>query len=284
MNELISVVVSTYNRPDALAVVLRSLSRQSDTNFEVLVADDGSGPQTRDVIEAWRPRLQVPVKHVWQEDKGFRLSEIRNRAFLASAGRYFIWLDGDCITPPAFVAAHRALAEPGYFVGGNRVLMSQALSERIIAEGLEPETWAFSTWIRLRLTGEVNRIVPLLRLPLGPLRKLKERDWEGVRGGNMAFFREDLERADGFDMSYEGWGPEDSDLVIRVLRSGTKRKDGRFATGVLHLWHQEADRSRLKGNRTMLDTLLQNDRVRALKGLSEFTSREPGDTRASAQF
>jgi glycosyltransferase involved in cell wall biosynthesis len=268
VTELISLIVATYNRADAMDAVLRSLARQSDRNFEIIIADDGSGQEIRDMIAAWTPRLGVPVTHVWHEDRGYCLPEIRNKAMRASAGRYIIWLDGDCIARPDFVAAHRALAEPGFFVGGNRVLLSQSLTERILAEKLEPETWSYAHWLWLRMRGEANRVVPLLRLPLGPLRKLHARRWQGVRGGNMAFFRADLERIDGFDASYVGWGPEDSDAVIRVIRSGIRRKDGRFATGVLHLWHPEVDRSRLAANRAKLDELLGNDRVRALRGLS----------------
>ena len=94
MNELISLVVSTYNRPDALGACLRSLLAQNDRNFEIVVADDGSGPATRDVIKAWAAEAGVPVGHVWQEDRGFRLAEIRNRAIAASAGSYLIFLDG----------------------------------------------------------------------------------------------------------------------------------------------------------------------------------------------
>jgi glycosyltransferase involved in cell wall biosynthesis len=268
VNELISVIVAVYNRADALAAVLRSLARQRDRNFEIVIADDGSGSEVRDVIAAWTPRLGVSIKHVWHEDRGYCLPEIRNKALRASAGRYIVWLDGDCITRPDFVAAHRALAELGCFVGGNRVLLSERLTRRILAENLEPETWSAATWLMLRLRGDANRVVPLFGLPLGPLRKLQAKRWEGVRGGNMAYFRADLERVDGFDASYVGWGPEDSDMVIRMIRSGIRRKDGRFATGVLHLWHKEADRSRLVANRAKLDELLKSDRVRALRGLS----------------
>jgi glycosyltransferase involved in cell wall biosynthesis len=281
VNELISLIIATYNRADAMNAVLRSLARQSDKNFEIIIADDGSGQEIRDTVAAWTPRLGVPVKHVWHEDRGYRLPEIRNQAMRASSGRYLVWLDGDCIARSDFVAAHRSLAEPGYFVAGNRVLLSQALSERIIAERLEPETWSVAKWMALRLRGEANRAIPLLRLPLGPLRKLHARRWEGVRGGNMAYFREDLVRIDGFDASYVGWGPEDSDAVIRVIRSGILRKDGRFATGVLHLWHKEADRSRLEANRAKLDNLLNSDRVRALRGLSAL-GEEPVTLRQTA--
>src|SRR5207302_5594987 len=110
--------------------------------------------------------------------------------------------------------------------------------------------------------------LPLLSLPLGSLRKRLAEEWEGVRGGNFAFFRADLDRVDGFETSFVGWGLEDSDIVIRMIRSGVKRKDGRFATGVLHLWHEEADRSQLAAHRAKLDVLLKSDRVRALRGLS----------------
>jgi glycosyltransferase involved in cell wall biosynthesis len=267
----ISVIVSTYNRPDALGATLRALSRQIDKRFEVVVADDGSGPATRDMIDAWRSKLGMTLKHVWQADRGFRLAEIRNRALVASSGDYLVFLDGDCIARPDFIVAHRALAEPGFFVSGNRVLLSRPLTEDILANNLEPEHWGFADWARHRARGDINRLLPLLpllRLRLGPLRKRLGGSWEGVRGGNFAFHRADLERVDGFETAFTGWGLEDSDIVIRMIRAGVKRKDGRFGTGMLHLWHPEADRSRLSANQALLDELIKSDRVRALSGLS----------------
>jgi glycosyltransferase involved in cell wall biosynthesis len=268
MDDLISVVVATYNREDALGAVLRSLSGQTDRRFEVIVADDGSAAATGEAVQACKPRLGVPLKHVWHEDRGFRLAEIRNRAIGASAGGYCIFLDGDCIARPSFVAAHRALAEPGHFVTGNRILLSRLLSERILREGLEPESWGLGRFVAHRWRGELNRAAPLIRLPLGPLRKLGGGRWLGARGSNMAFFRADLERVDGFDASYTGWGREDSDLFVRLIRSGVRRKDGRFATAVLHLWHPEAQRSELPDNQAKLDLTLRSGRSRALRGLS----------------
>jgi glycosyltransferase involved in cell wall biosynthesis len=268
MAELISVIVATYNREDALGAVLRSLARQTEARFEVVVADDGSRPATAAVIAAWTSRMPVPLKHVWHEDRGFRLAEIRNRAIRASAGAYCIFLDGDCMARPDYVAAHRGLAEPGYFVTGNRVLLSPALSERILAGGLEPESWGLEHFLAQCWRRDVNRVAPLLGLPLGPLRKLGGRRWQGARGSNVACFRDDLERVDGFDAAFTGWGREDSDLFVRLLRSGVRRKDGRFATGVLHLWHPESERSGLLDNQAKLDLVLQGDRLRALQGLS----------------
>jgi len=268
MAELISVIVTTYNREDALGAVLRSLSRQSEQRFEVVVADDGSRPATAAVVAAWTSRMPGPLKHVWHEDRGFRLAEIRNRAIRASAGTYCIFLDGDCMARPDYVAAHRRLAEPGYFVTGNRVLLSSALSERVLAGALEPESWGLEHFLARRWRRDVNRFAPLIGLPLGPLRKLGGRRWHGARGCNVACFRDDLERIDGFDAAFTGWGREDSDLFVRLIRSGVRRKDGRFATGVLHLWHPESERSRLSDNQGKLDLVLHSDRLRALHGLS----------------
>jgi glycosyltransferase involved in cell wall biosynthesis len=268
MVELISVIVATYNREDALGAVLRSLSRQTEERFEVVVADDGSRPATAAVVAAWTSHMPVPLKHVWHEDRGFRLAEIRNRAIRASAGTYCIFLDGDCMARPDYVAAHRGLAEPGYFVTGNRVLLSPALSERVLAGGLEPESWGLENFLARRWRGDVNRFAPLIGLPLGPLRKLGGRRWQGARACNVACFRDDLERVDGFDAAFTGWGREDSDLFVRLIRSDVRRKDGRFATGVLHLWHPESERSRLSDNQDKLDLILHSDRLRALHGLS----------------
>ena len=267
----ISVIVSTYNRPDALNATLRSLARQGEKNFEIVVADDGSGPQTRELVRTWAAKLDGPLRHVWQEDRGFRLAEIRNRAIAASAGDYLIFLDGDCVARPDFVAAHRALAEVGYFVGGNRVLLSETLTVDILARSLEPEHWSLGAWAAHRARGDINRLLPLTSLPLGPLRKRLATEWEGVRGGNFAFHRADLERVDGFETSFTGWGLEDSDIVIRMIRSGVRRKDGRFATGVLHLWHPEAGRAGFAANKVQLAELIASGRVRALSGLSALT-------------
>ena len=268
MAELISVIVTTYNREDALEAVLRSLGRQTDRVFEVVVADDGSTAATAAVINAWKGKVGRCLDHVWHEDRGFRAAEIRNRAILTSRGAYCIFLDGDCIVRPDFVGTHRRLAEPGYFVTGNRILLSRELTERVLREGLTPESWSFGRWLAQRLRGRVNRLSALLHLPLGPLRQLRRHAWRGARSCNLAVWRSDLDRVDGFDADYSGWGKEDSDIIVRLLHAGVCRKDGVFATGVLHMWHPEADRARLTENERKLSDSLAGDRIRALRGLS----------------
>ena len=264
----ISIIVTTYNRPDALEAVLRGLTRQSDENFEVVVADDGSAPETAAMLKSWQSGLRQPLTHVWQEHRGFRASEIRNRAILASSGAYCIFLDGDCIPRSDFVLEHRQLAEVGWFVVGNRVLMSKHLTDRVLSQNLEPELWSLADACRARFNGDINRIAPLLQASLGPVRKMRPQHWWGARSCNLAVWRADLDRVDGFDNSYVGWGLEDSDLLVRLLRAGVNRKDGRFSTGVLHLWHPLADPSLLSANQMLLESIQHSNRILSVNGLS----------------
>jgi glycosyltransferase involved in cell wall biosynthesis len=266
--ELISIILTTYERPDALALVLASLAGQSDRGFEVIVADDGSGPETAALLQSSAPQLGAPLRQVRHEHRGFRAGEIRNRAILASRGAYCIFLDGDCVARPDFVAAHRRLAEPGWFVAGNRVLLSPSCTQSVLQKKVRPETWATPRMLAARWRSEINRVLPAMRLPLGPLRRLRSSKWEGARSCNLAVWRSDLDRVDGFDAAFSGWGLEDSDLLVRLLHAGIHRKDGAFATGVLHLWHAESDRSSLPDNRARLDAVIASDRIRAERGLT----------------
>ena len=276
MSDLISVIVTTYNREDALEAVLRSLAGQTDGDFEVIVADDGSGPPTAALLKRCRGKVGRRLDHVWQEDRGFRAAEIRNRAILAARGSYVVFLDGDCLVQPDFIATHRRLAEPGVFVTGNRVLLSPALTARVLTEKLAPERWSLAQWLAQRARGGVNRLSALWHLPLGPLRRLRSRRWRGARSCNLAVWRADLERVDGFDADYSGWGKEDSDIIVRLLHASVRRKDGVFATGVLHLWHPQADRAQLSANERRLSQSLAHDRVRARRGLSALQATAAG--------
>jgi glycosyl transferase family 7 (putative galactosyltransferase) len=220
------------------------------------------------------------VAHAWHRHDGFRAGEIRNRAIAASSGGYCVFLDGDCIPRADFIAQHRRLAEPGWFVAGNRILMSAELTAEVLERGIGAEQWDIFALLKRR--DVINRVLPALTLPLGPLRKLSPERWEGARTCNLAVARTDLDRVDGFDTSFNGWGLEDSDLAIRLLHAGVRRKDGRFATGVIHLWHPEEDRAQLSANQARLDTVLRGDRVRAQAGLSALARRAPDDQARAA--
>jgi len=267
----LSVIVTTYNRTDALEAVLAGYLDQSDRNFQLVVADDGSGPDTAEAVSRFARSAPFPVLHVWQEDQGFRAAAARNRAIAAAGSDYIVFSDGDCIPLPGFVAGHRRLAEEGWFVTGNRVLLSAEMTGRVLREPGIVRGRGAAAWASGRLRGEVNRLLPLLPLPLPAFfRKAGRNSWEGAMTCNLAAWRPDLLRVNGLDESYSGWGLEDSDLVIRLLRSGVLRKSARFAAPVLHLWHREQDRSALAENRLRLEAILKSDRVRAARGVDRY--------------
>jgi glycosyltransferase involved in cell wall biosynthesis len=246
----IAVIVTTYNRPDALAAVFEGLRAQQDRAFEIIVADDGSGEETATVVDAYRKRGDLAVDKVWQEDRGFRAGAVRNRALALTKAEYVIFTDGDCLPLPDFIAGHRRLAEGGWFVAGNRILMSEQLSRRILTEQLPAHTWPAGRWLSLFLKGQIR--------------------WRGVMTCNLAAWRKDLLAVNGFDEAYEGWGLEDSDLTLRLLHSGVNRKSARFATPVVHLWHPENDRGALEENWLRLAALSRSRRTRAKRGVDRY--------------
>lgn len=266
----IAVIVTTYNRPDALAAVLEGYLAQSDRDFEVLVADDGSTSDTAEVVRQFQQRAPFPVHHVWQEDDGFRAAAARNRALAAAKADYIIFTDGDCIPPVDFVAQQRKLSEPGCFLSGNRLLLSQSFTEQLLKEKIPVHLWRFGDWLRAYRAGHISRLQPLLRLPDSALRKVSPRRWQGAKTCNLSAFRDDLFKVNGLDESYTGWGQEDSDLVVRLIRAGLINKSARFSAPVLHLWHKENDRSHLEENKQRLQQVLHATHIRALKGVDQY--------------
>ncbi|NOT11142.1 MAG: glycosyltransferase family 2 protein [Methylococcaceae bacterium] len=268
---LISVIITTYNWPEALAASLQSLFAQVDHHFEILVADDGSSHATADMLKDRFFKGPVPLKHIRHDDRGFRAGTIRNKAVANSIGDYLIFIDGDCIVFPDFISTHRNLARQGYFVPGNRVLLSKPFTQAVLNKPIALYELSFRNFFLYRLAGKINRIAPLLRLPLGPLRTIKPRHWQKAMTCNLGIWKQDFIEVNGFDELFEGWGYEDSDLVIRLIHNGVKRKEGRFAVPVLHLWHRQNDQSQHDQNlRRLMERLQQNDFIRAEKGLSQY--------------
>ncbi len=233
----IDVIISTYNRPDALRAVLVSLETQSDRRFCVTIADDGSGPTTADVVREFSERGVLRVKHIWQEDRGFRLAAIRNRALAAGDSDYVVFLDGDCIVARDFVENHVKLAERGFFVRGSRVNLREAFTQAVLDKGLPIHRWGIARWIAVRLKGGARRMSPLLRIPLGPLRKVGGNRGKHAAGSNIAVWRGAIVDVNGFEEAFEGYGYEDWEFLDRLYRLGVRRKNGRYSIPYYHLWH-----------------------------------------------
>jgi glycosyltransferase involved in cell wall biosynthesis len=272
-DKLVSVIVSTYNRPDALQQVLRGCAAQTDKNFEVVVADDGSGEATRaTVAEAAEAaaRSALTIEHVWHPDEGFRLAAIRNKGIARSRGSYLIFLDGDCVPQRQFVAHHRALAEAGTMVTGSRILLGAALTSDALGRGLPLQDQAAGFWFKQRLAGQVNKILPIfVNLPDAAIRRVHGFKWRGIKGCNLAAWRTDVERVNGFDESFTGWGHEDADFVVRLFNAGVGPKRGFCATEVFQLWHAEQARDRAGPNRDRVLARLAERTIRATHGLDD---------------
>jgi glycosyltransferase involved in cell wall biosynthesis len=273
----LSLVITTYDRPDALAAVVRACFMQDDKNFEIIIADDGSAANTAACIERLARASPVPLRHVWQPDQGFRAAMARNRGILAARGDYLVFLDGDCIPQRDFIARHRALARPGWLVSGSRILMSEALTRRVLDHGIDVAAASRITHLGWRLGGHINKVAQLLvRWPdIGRRtgRNARRFNWRRIKSCNLAVWRSDLARVNGFDESFTGWGYEDSDLVLRLFHAGVLRTDGAFATEVFHLWHREAGRDRAASNRQAVLERAGTNITQAVRGLREHTTR-----------
>jgi glycosyltransferase involved in cell wall biosynthesis len=246
---MISILLATYNWPQALKLCLESLSTQTDLDFEIIIADDGSTSETKSLIEAIQAEFPVKITHLWQEDQGFRKTRILNQAIKVACGEYLIFLDGDCIVQPDFIAQHRALAQAQHLVTGSRILLDDALSKKLISWSC----WDFkkfsSNLLSDRLSGGINKYWPLkIKLGDGSWRNYDKFVWRRIKGCNMACWKADAQAIGGFDEAMTGWGHEDADFVFRLQNQGLIRKSGSWSTEVLHLYHHINDQSNAAEN------------------------------------
>lgn len=264
----ISVVITTYNRSDALLAVLQALLVQDDSGFEVVVADDGSRDEHVQAILTSPLSHALRLVHVWHPDIGFTASRARNRGVGASCGDYVVFLDGDCVPETDFIRRHRQLAEAGFLVNGSRVMLSEELTSSIVcsADCAHGRTWW--QWCRWRASGQVSKLMGLLRLPDGRYRHQPTFKWKGIRSCNMGVWRCDFDKVNGFDESFVGWGHEDADFVLRLHNAGVLRKNGFCATEVYHLWHREFSRSQESVNAATVRMRMGNRQVLPCEGFT----------------
>ncbi len=245
----ISLIITTYNWKEALELSLMSALTQLELPHEIIVADDGSRPDTGELVCRIAERSPVPLLHSWQEDRGFRLARSRNRALARASGDYMLLIDGDIVLHPSFVMDHRRIARMGYFVQGGRALLdAQASAQMIASKRLQLNFWS---------RGLENRKNILHCWPLASfcawcsLSRLP-----GVRTCNFAFWREEAVHVNGFNEEFEGWGREDSEFTARLMHRGVRRRNIKFAALAYHLYHPENDRRLLSRNdRILRDTL-----------------------------
>jgi glycosyltransferase involved in cell wall biosynthesis len=266
----LSLVVSTYEWPEALDAVLRGLAAQSDRSFDVVVADDGSGSETERIVARWRDVFGTRLVHAWQPDEGFRLARVRNLGAANACGSHLVFIDGDCIPRRHFVAAINRGLIPGWFLAGTRVQLSEELSHAILRDRVPIGSWS------------VVKLAARARRGIRGWRHLTPRDrrraWRAKlpdfapRGNSYGFCtgvaRADFELVNGFDTRFVGWGDQEVDLAVRLRRSGLRCGYAGPPSVLLHLWHP----SHVPEDRPtwwLLQETIESDRTEAIEGYRE---------------
>jgi glycosyltransferase involved in cell wall biosynthesis len=258
-----SLIISTYNREDALELVLKSVIALNEYPDEVIIADDGSGLSTKKLITNYQQSFPISLLHCHQEDEGFRLARIRNKATAMSSGECIIFIDGDMILHPSFIADHKRNAMIGRYIQGSRVLLDKDTTNRAMNNGIYSFT-PFSSGIKNRFNA---MHLPLLSTAVSTYMS-KKQTYHGVRGCNMSFMKSDLIKVNGFNEAFIGWGREDSECIIRMLNTGIERFNLRLGGIAYHLWHKEhVNPELLQKNNQELECALLEQRVFCPEGL-----------------
>ena len=259
-----SLIVSTYNWPEALELCLLSIKKQSVYPSEVIIADDGSTEATKKLIDQYKVNFPVPLLHVWQPDEGFKLSQIRNKAIATARKEYIIQIDGDLILHRKFVEDHLKFSKKGYFVTGSRVMINEEFSKIL----LSTKKVTFSLFNKGLYNISNGFRLKLLASYLG--KKYRINDIYYMRGCNMAFWRTDLIKVNGYNEGFRGWGREDNEIAARLLNNGTKKLVFKFGGVVFNLFHEEKSRSNINLNDDLLKNAVHHKSTYCLKGLDQY--------------
>ncbi|HEU5134717.1 MAG TPA: glycosyltransferase family 2 protein [Steroidobacteraceae bacterium] len=267
----LALAITTFERPDALAAVLDCVGRQRVAPAEIIVADDGSGATTREVIGKFMTVSAVPVRLVSQPHEGFRVTRLRNLAIAATSADYVVFIDGDMLPHPEFIADHRRHARPGFYTQGVRVHTDADLTRKLIAQpSVPPSMWAAGL-------GGLRRLYLLHSPVMASMTRLLANGFIAIKGCNQGFWRDDLVRVNGFDEAICGWGAEDKELSARLGNAGVRRQTLLFGGIACHLHHAPASRAALPANLAALDRTRRERRVRCERGLdAHLVSRAHG--------
>jgi glycosyltransferase involved in cell wall biosynthesis len=270
-----SVIVSTYNQPAWLEKVLQGYARQGRQDFELIIADDGSGDETRDLIAAFARESPFPLRHIWHEDRGYRRSIILNAAILASRGDYLVFSDGDCIPRRDFVDTHITLRKEGTFLSGGSVYLSMAVSKAISLDDVRSGRFAEAGWLAglgERLGRHRLRLVPRgLRADLLDSLTTTRPTWNL---NNASTWRDPIFAVNGMEMEMQ-YGGADRALGSRLENLGLKGKRARFRAVLLHLDHSRPYKTKesIRRNKAIRRRIVTEKEVRAREGLMELFAR-----------
>ena len=257
-----SLVITTYNWKEALELVLKSSMVQSELPDEIIIADDGSKEDTKELIESFSKTSLVPVIHSWQEDSGFRAAASRNRAIAKASGEYIVLIDGDMILHRDFIKDHKKNALKNYFLQGGRVLLTEKKTKNVF----EKKQISFSFFE----DGVLNRKNAIHCNILSKIFSNKKDTLKGVRSCNISFFKKDCLKVNGFNEEFIGWGREDSEFIVRMLNKGIHRQTIRFNCLAFHIWHNENKRDSLCKNDQILKNAIEKRTHWCKNGINKY--------------
>ena len=262
-----SLLITTYNWKEALRLSVESAFRQTLLPREIIIADDGSRDDTRKEIDLLRARSPIPIVHVWQPDEGFQAAKIRNRGIAAASGDYIVCIDGDILLDPYFVEDHLFYAQPGCCVCAKRVKLLPKSTETILARRKFQQPFFLSPQIRFGYNFYAIRNRFLCNCMIYKITDCRLRP--RIMSANMAFWKSDAVKVNGFDEAYTTWGLEDRDFSLRLRHAGVALKCLRFAANEFHLYHpSEAKKSVV--NSEQFNQCAAQKRIRAEKGLDQY--------------
>jgi len=260
-----ALLISTYNWKEALELILKSILTQSKMPDEILIADDGSTKDTSELIKKYQSIITSPIKHIWQEDIGFRKAQILNKSIAQTDVDYIIQIDGDCILHKEFIADHIKKAKKGIYLYGSRVNILPGFVNEIFDKGI----------IKFHFTSkEIKNKTRTLHIPfLSNFYKPHEGISKKFRGCNVSYWRKDFIDVNGYNEDFEGWGREDSDLAIRMGNNGILAKRLRYAGIVYHIHHTINSKNNLKRNDELQSKTINEKMIWNKNGINKYLKK-----------
>lgn len=260
-----SLLISTYNWPQALEACLKSVIKQTIKPNEILIADDGSTEETTQLINNFKSKTNIPITHVWHEDNGFRKTIVLNMALAKAKFEYIVQVDGDVYLHKDFIKDHLNFAKPNTFVRASRIYMDKNLSEKNLNNEFKISLFDKS------LTNKFSALrIPFVQFLFEHKYKTKGNELYEIHGCNMAFWKADFYKVNGFNEDFNGWGPEDKELVVRLLNAGVKKRFLKMKGLVYHFWHKEQSRNNLQNNEDLLAKAIETKSVYCNNGLNKY--------------
>lgn len=259
----VSLIIATYNWPEALQLCLNSISKQTILPSEIIIADDGSDIRTANIINNFAQKVSYPIFHEWHEDKGFRKTIVLNRAIRRASNPYIIQIDGDIIVDSHFIEDHIYTAEKGCFIRGTRANLNAKATALLLNEGKLPIKNKFQ--LIMKQPTNALRLHP----KIAQFATRKEFSGRRVKGCNMSFWKKDLIAINGYDNDLKGWGHEDEELSWRLVNLGIKKKIIKFSAIAYHMYHKQLSRNEEPFHREFMQAIKSKKIIRTNNGIEE---------------